>query len=641
MSKKVVIIGAGYAGVETALTLNKLNKGKELDITIIDKNSYHTLLTEIHEVAGNRVSEDAVKIPLNKIFKFTGVNTVCDKITKYDFDNKKVYSDTKEYPYDYLVMAIGSSPNLYGIKGLKEYGFTLWSLDDAVRIREHIIHCFAKASNEEDPEKRSALLTFVVSGAGFTGVEVIGEIARWVKSLCKEYRIHKSEVRLILADLLPRILNNLSEDSAIKAHKYLEKKLNVEILLKTSVKEVTPEGFMTQNDFIKTQTLIWAAGVRACYDVDELPIEKACPTQRLKVDEYCRTDYPNVYAAGDVSGLICHADDRVYPAMVENAIQTGHGVAVNIWNDVQGKEQEIVEVKMRGTMVSVGNYYAVAEILGKKLPAWLSLIMKYLVNMHYLFGIVGFAGVARYLYHEVLERRQSKHFLEKHWSTRVQAWWLVPLRIFLGVTWLIEGINKVKEGWFTSPKLASFLGMAADGVTGATSAQAVAKRIDEIFELKLHIINFLIGKETYMLQGEPLSSTMFAKIDIFQFGNFNLVPWFLKNVVLAGDGIAMFFQVLVVILEIGVGLLLIGGAFTFLSSLVSVGLLAMFVTSTGLYQSSWWMPFAAIATMGGAGRAFGLDYYLIPYLCNVWDSLRKNKKLRLFFKGSFDRYFDN
>jgi NADH dehydrogenase len=70
-------------------------------------------------------------------------------------------------------------------------------------------------------------------------------------------------------------------------------------------------------------------------------------------------------------------------------------------------------------------------------------------------------------------------------------------------------------------------------------------------------------------------------------------------------------------------------------------LLAMFVTSTGLYQSSWWMPFAAIATMGGAGRAFGLDYYLIPYLCNVWDSLRKNKKLRLFFKGSFDRYFDN
>ena len=125
MSKKVVIIGAGYAGVETALTLNKLNKGKELDITIIDKNSYHTLLTEIHEVAGNRVSEDAVKIPLNKFLSLPreyGMrqNNQTISITKGLFD-------TKEYPYDYLVMAIGSSPNLYGIRleGIRIYPMVL------------------------------------------------------------------------------------------------------------------------------------------------------------------------------------------------------------------------------------------------------------------------------------------------------------------------------------------------------------------------------------------------------------------------------------------------------------------------------------------------------------------------------------
>lgn len=641
MSKKIVIIGAGYAGIEAALKLNKLNENKEADITIIDKNSYHTLLTELHEVAGNRVSEEAVRIPLNKIFKYTRVNVVCDQIIQYDFDNNRVLSDTKEYPYDYLVLAIGSSPNFYGIKGLKEYAYTLWSFDDAVKIREQIKKCFLKASSEEDPEKRKEMLTFVVSGAGFTGVEMIGELAHWVKSLVREYRIDSNEVRLILLDMLPRILNNLDEENARRAHEYLEKKLKVEVLLNTGVKEVTSEGFSTGNDFIKTKTLIWTAGVRACYDVDEMPLEKPCRSQRVKVDEFCRTDYSNVYAAGDVSGHICPLDSREYPAMVENAIQTGYGVAKNIVNAMEGKNQETIIVEMHGTMVSVGNYFAVSEIMGKRLPIWLSVIMKYLVNIHYLFGIRGFAGVARYLYHEVLERRQRKLFLEKHWSTRMQAWWLAPLRVFLGVIWLIEGLRKVKEGWLVSPKLASFLGMATDGLTGATPGQAFVKRIDEVFQLKLHIFNFLLGKETTMLQGQGISSSLFTKIELFHFGEFNLVPWFLKNIVLAGDGIAMFFQVLTVIFEIGIGLLLIGGAFTFLSSVVSVGLLVMFVTSTGLYEKSWWMIFASIAVMGGAGRAFGMDYYLMPYLCNVWDNFRKNGRFKLFFKNCFDRSNDD
>ena len=100
----------------------------------------------------------------------------------------------------------------------------------------------------------------------------------------------------------------------------------------------------------------------------------------------------------------------------------------------------------------------------------------------------------------------------------------------------------------------------------------------------------------------------------------------------------MFFQALVVILELVIGLMLLGGVFSFAASAVSLGLLAMFVTSTGLYSGTWWMVFAAIAVMGGAGRAFGLDYYLIPWLNNVWESFWKNRRFRLFFKGSLDRW---
>jgi len=185
MSKKVVIVGAGYAGIEAALTLNKKKKKDKIEITLIDKNPYHTLLTEIHEVAGNRVSEEAVRIPLRSIFKYTDVNLVLDEIKEFDLDNNTLRSEDNTYHYDYLILAMGSTPNFFGIPGLKEHAFTLWSFEDAVKIREHIKRTFILAEQEKDSEKRKRLLTFVVAGAGFTGVEMIGELAIWVKSLCR------------------------------------------------------------------------------------------------------------------------------------------------------------------------------------------------------------------------------------------------------------------------------------------------------------------------------------------------------------------------------------------------------------------------------------------------------------------------
>ena len=180
--------------------------------------------------------------------------------------------------------------------------------------------------------------------------------------------------------------------------------------------------------------------------------------------------------------------------------------------------------------------------------------------------------------------------------------------------------------------------MASDAASAATSASSYVTRIDETGIIKTGILNFFIGTETRLVEGIDISAQHFSRIEFFHFGNFNLVPWFLKNVVLANDAVAMFFQVMVVILEVLVGLMLIGGAFTFIGSLISFGLMMMFMSSTGIYEKSWWMIFASIATMGGAGRAFGLDYYLIPYLNNVWESFWKNKKFRLFFKGSLDRF---
>lgn len=637
MLKKIVIVGAGYAGIEVALSLNRMKKKGEIEITLIDKNNFHTLLTELHEVAGNRVSEEAIRIPLKEIFDFTDVRVVCDEISTFDFDNNRVLSNDSEYTYDYLVLSMGSEPNYYGIEGLEENSFSLWSFEDAIKIREHIKKCFSLASQEKDEQERKSLLTFAVSGAGFTGVEMIGELAYWTRDLARQYGIDRKEIRLIIADMLPRILNTLSEKNAKKAHAYLEKKLGVEIMLNTSVDRVTPDGFVAGDNFIYTKTLIWAAGIVACDEVNNMDCSIVGRSKRLEVDEFCRTKNSNVYAVGDISGLL-NENGIPYAAMVETALQTADGAGKNIINDIRGNELKEVKVKFHGTMVSIGNYFTVSEIMGKVLPVWLSMIMKYMVNAHYLWEITGFRGVARYFYHEVLERKQRKLFLEKHWSARMQVWWLAPLRIFLGVTWLYEGIKKVMEGWFVSPKLASFLGIATDSTSSATGSGIFINRIDEIFKFDIKIFNFLLGEESRLVEGNVISSDLFAKLEILHIGDFNPIPWFINNVVVATDGLAMFFQVLVVILEILVGLMLIGGAFTFIGSIISLGLLMMFITSTGIYEKTWWMIFASIATMGGAGRGFGLDYYIIPYLTNVWDRFWKNRKLGLYFKGSLNKY---
>lgn len=137
--KKIVILGTGYAGVHAAKLLHKkFKKNTNVEITLIGKDPYHTLMTELHEVAGGRVEEDSVKISLKRIFSGKRVNMVLDEIKSIDFNARKLQSETSIYEYDYLILGTGSEPAFFGVPGVKENGFTVWSLEDALKIREHI-----------------------------------------------------------------------------------------------------------------------------------------------------------------------------------------------------------------------------------------------------------------------------------------------------------------------------------------------------------------------------------------------------------------------------------------------------------------------------------------------------------------------
>lgn len=635
MANRVIILGAGYAGVAAALYLNKHKKKDDVTITLIDKNPYHTLLTELHEVAGNRVDEECIRIPLQDIFRDTDVNVVTDEIIDFHFEDDYLISPRTRYDYDYLILAVGSSPEFYGIDGMEENCFTLWSYEDAIAIREQIKKCFAMAAVESDPDEKKRLLTFVVGGAGFTGVEMIGELAHWVKPLCRQYGFSRDDVRLVLIDMMPRVLNSLDEKSAKQAHKYMEKKLNIEIMLETRVKELNAQHVVTDHGTVETHTMIWTAGI-SCGEVakEAEELQKVGGKSCIHVNEMCHTIYKHVYAAGDCVSIL-DKDGNPYPAMVETALYTGKDAAKNILNDIRGKDLEPVEVKLHGTMVCVGNYFAVSDIMGKKLPVWLSIIMKFMVNAHYIYEILGLKGALTYLKDEVVHRKQDHHFLEKHYTRKMQAWWAFPMRMFLGYMWLYEGITKITQGWFQTPKLAEFLGMrrgyelAADAVSSATAG---GLRIDNFFSLDLKIIHVILGHASKMTDGIATSKDMFAKVELLDFGSWSLMPWIINGLAMSSQGGEMFFQIAITVLEILVGLMLLGGAFTFLGGVGSMALLVMFVTTTGIYDHTWWMVFASILVMGGAGRAFGLDHWLQPYGDRIWNGAMKNGRLRLFFR---------
>jgi NADH dehydrogenase len=575
-AKKVVVLGAGYGGIEAALHIYRHSKKRnDIEITIIDKNEYHTLLTELHEVAGNRVTPDGLMINLEKIFEHTNVNVVKDRITGIDLDRQLLKSETDTYPYDYLILATGSEPTYFGIPGMKEHSLTLWSMEDALRINKHIRSVFEKASREKDPEERQKLLTIVVGGGGFTGIETVGELVQWADELCRKYGIARNEVNLYVIEAMSKILPNLSDSLIEKATAFLKKK-GVKILTDSPITEVK-KGSLTlkSGDVIKTATLIWNGGVQCNSFAANLGL-KTNRRGRVEVNNYMQTvDRPNIYAIGDNCYYEEEEGKPPMPALVESAIQSGQCAAHNVLADINGKPKKEMKLNLHGFMVSIGSRFAVAKVTGlPQLSGYLATALKHLVNMHYLFGIGGLTIIAEYINHQLLNNTRQKTFIGPHFTAKSANFWLVPLRIYLGYMWVMSGLEKYHSGWFDYQMLAG----TADAASGASMMQ-------------------LIGDQT------P-----------------GWYAWIVDTILVPN---AMLFQKLIVFTEVGIGVALIAGLFTFIAAAVAVVMNINFMLSTGL--NDYWFLTASIACLGGAGRAFGLDHYVIPFLRDITKKLWHNR----------------
>lgn len=686
MEKNIVIVGAGYSGILTAKKLaKKFKKNNEVKITIIDKNPFHTMLTELHEVAANRVDEDSIKISLKKVFAGRKVDVKLDTVNSIDFTGKTVVGASQSYKYDVLVMAAGSKPTFYGVPGAEEFTFKLWSYDDAILLKDHIHNTFRKAAIETNAEERRKLLSFYVVGAGFTGVEMIGELAEYVPILCEKYEINRSEVSLYNVDGLSRPIPNLPEKLSDKVTKRLNK-MGVNLIMNATVSSVGSDFIeLKQNDKVLHNvagTVIWAAGIQSA-DVTQEAGKTLEITRggRIQVDSYLRsTKDNNVYIAGDNMYFVPEGEERPVPQMVENCEQCADVIAHNIVNDLTGHgEKETYKPAFHGVMVCIGGRYGVAHVglpnFMFSLPSFFAMFAKHFINIIYFIQVLGWNKIFSYIRHEFFTIRNCRSFVGGHFSNRTPSFLLVALRVWLGAVWVFEGIVKIVEGWFDKPMLTGFFGGAnswyngilgvvssatgavTDAVSSATTAtETVAAAADAVASASGAVaasadavaaasgaaaggaaeavgqvlVNFNIFGlvKVIFVSGKQLAESSLGdlafKLDI------PVMNWFVQNVILSGDGIQLAMQIFIVLAEILIGLALIGGLFTTPAAAVSLVLQFMFVATTGLYLNTFWMIFAGIAVLIGAGRTLGLDYYAMPALKKAWKNIPIVRKLYIY-----------
>ncbi len=463
MSKQnIVIVGGGYAGVLTAKglikKLKKEIKAGEVELTLIDRQPYHTLMTELHEAAFDRTNSEAIKVYHKKIFNEKYINLMLANVEAIDYDAKSITTDNGTVEYDYLVEATGAKVTHFGIEGAEENTIPMWSFDDTRTAMAKVLELFDRAEKTTNPDLRKELLTFVVAGAGFTGVEVAGELKEWIdRTLMYKYpTIKPSEVTMHVIDGAPRILNSFSEKPAAKAHKFMEEKLGINIILNSFISKVEPNKvYFGEGNSITSHCILWTSGI-TCEPISgethDLQRGRIPVTRKLETE-----GKEGAYVLGDIMFYIPEGEERPVPQMVENCEHAAPIVANNIASKIKGTEDKSKEYApaFHGAMACIGGRYGVAELhFGKFSPVltgFFAMFVKHMINIIYLLQATSLAKVWSYIRVEFFEVRDRRSFVGGNLASSTPSIYLVPLRLWLGWYWMSSGapklIHKLQGGW--------------------------------------------------------------------------------------------------------------------------------------------------------------------------------------------------
>ena len=378
----VVIIGAGFGGLTCAQAL----KRARVEITIVDRANHHLFQPLLYQVAMAGLSPADIAAPIRSILRNQkNVTVLLDEATDVDFNNQTVELRDSKLKYDYLVLATGGRTSYFGHDEWETFAPGLKDLDDAVEIRRRVLLAFEEAEKETDPERRRALMTFVVVGGGPTGVELAGAIAELSHFvLARDFRsIYPEEAEILLLEGGPKILPSFAPDLSKSAHRQLAE-LGVRVLTGAQVTGIDEHGVYLGAESVRSATVIWAAGVRATALTQRLgaPIDRA---GRVLINrDLTVPGHHNVFAIGDMTYL--EQDGKPLPGVSPVAMQMGRRVAGNIRNDLAGKPYEEFHYFDKGNMATIGRKAAIAEIGKLHLSGFMAWMAWLVVHIFFLIG---------------------------------------------------------------------------------------------------------------------------------------------------------------------------------------------------------------------------------------------------------------
>ncbi|MFA6335144.1 MAG: NAD(P)/FAD-dependent oxidoreductase [Bacteroidales bacterium] len=368
MKQKIIIVGAGFAGIRLTTNLDE----ELFDILLIDKINHHQFQPLFYQVATSQIEPSSISFPIRYVFRNKkNVQIRLAEVTNIDRSRNTVNTTIGEFEYDILVIAMGCKTNFFGNEEIKKNALTLKSTYDAIRIRNHILMTFENVISASE-DKKEELLNFVIVGAGATGVEIAGAFAEIkMHVLPKDYpKIDFSKFNIFLVEGSKHTLNNMSEKSKLASEKYL-RAMGVNILTETFVKNYDGEVLTLNNGItIKTRTVIWAAGVTA-NSINGLPDGSITFANRIKVN---RTNLvegcTNIYALGDICYMETPLYPKGHPQVANVAINQAKTLAKNLKAIIQGKIQIEYEYKDLGSMATVGRNKAVVDLKSIKMEGY-------------------------------------------------------------------------------------------------------------------------------------------------------------------------------------------------------------------------------------------------------------------------------
>jgi NADH dehydrogenase len=379
---RVIIVGAGFAGLWAARALAHA----EVDLLVLDRNNYHTFFPLLYQVAAAELEPEDIVYPVRSVLRGQkNVRFLMNEVSGIDLAAKQVKTGDTVFPYDFLILAVGSSAHFFGVKGAAEHAFPLKTLGQAIAIRNQVLFRFERALYETDPVRRRQMLTFAIVGGGPTGVEFAGALAELIRGpLVKDYPgLDPGEMHVILLEAADRLLAAFPKRLGEYAEKRL-RKMGVEILLSAMVSQITSEAIKFMDGrTIPLETVIWTAGVHGEPFNAGLAVLKNGQVQVLPTLQ--STDHLEVYITGDLAYLeeTRHPEPMLGPV----ATQQGTAAARNILRQINGQAPRPFHYVNRGTMVTIGRNAAIAHIAGQTFtgfPAWVLWL-----GIH-LYGLIGF-----------------------------------------------------------------------------------------------------------------------------------------------------------------------------------------------------------------------------------------------------------